>query len=265
MRLICTGITDVGLTRDHNEDNFWLEPDGEALCIVADGMGGHRSGEVASRIAIETIVQHYRDTVIDPDDELAFKSPFSWPFRRKKSSTGNNQEERLVQGLLAANSAIYKSSSENELYKGMGTTIVACYFVDHGVYIAHIGDSRGYRLRNDTLELLTEDHSLANEYVRMGILSPEDLEHFPYKNVITRACGLAAEVEVEVDYEEIQDGDVYLFCSDGLTDCVPDLKIREIMRSIPDLDACAEALVDAANEGGGTDNITVLLAKTLLV
>ncbi|MEL6180219.1 MAG: serine/threonine-protein phosphatase, partial [Myxococcota bacterium] len=134
----------------------------------------------------------------------------------------------------------------------------------HGVYIAHIGDSRGYRLRDGQLEHLTEDHSLANEYVRMGILAPEDIEHFPYKNVITRACGLAADVEVEVNYEEIRDGDIYLFCSDGLTDCVNDLSIREMLLAIPDLDDCAEALVDAANDGGGTDNITVLLAKILL-
>ena len=263
MRLICTGITDVGKARDHNEDNFFLDPNGEPLCIVADGMGGHKSGEVASQIAVETIVEHYKDTVLGPDEEnVSFKSPFSWAFKRSRPE--NFQEERIVQALLKANSSIFNAASNNELYKGMGTTIVSAYFMEHGVYIAHIGDSRGYRLRDGKLEHLTEDHSLANEYVRMGILAPEDIEHFPYKNVITRACGLAADVEVEVNYEEIRDGDIYLFCSDGLTDCVNDASIRELLLAIPDLDDCAEALVDAANDGGGTDNITVLLAKTVL-
>ena len=114
------------------------------------------------------------------------------------------------------------------------------------------------------LELLTEDHSLANEYVRMGILSPEDLEFFPYKNVVTRACGLSEHVEVDSTFEETDDGDTYLLCSDGLTDCVSDEDIRQILLAHEDLDDATAALVDAANAGGGTDNITVILARTLL-
>ena len=226
-------------------------------------MGGHRSGEVASEMACTTIAQYYRDSVADEIDESAFKSPFSSLFKRKKSE--DNEEHRLVQSLLKANRKIYDMANGNELYRGMGTTIVSAYFVEDGVYIAHIGDSRCYRLRDDKLELLTEDHSLANEYVRMGILAPEDIENFPYKNVVTRACGLAADVEVEVNFEDIADSDIFLLCSDGLTDCVTDARIREILlEHSHEIDEASVALVDAANAGGGTDNITVVLAKTVL-
>ncbi len=263
MRLICAGLSDVGVARDHNEDNFWLSEDGEPLCIVADGMGGHRSGEVASQLAVETIVQFYRDTMLGESDDLDFKSPFGGLFRRKKKNE-LSEEQRLVQGLLHANRTIFDASSSNEQFKGMGTTCVSAYFVEDGVYVAHIGDSRCYRYRRGKLELITEDHSLANEYVRMGILQPEDLEHFPYKNVVTRACGLAPEVEVDINFFEIEDGDIYLLCSDGLTDCASNEKIRQILAATPDLDDACERLVEAANNGGGTDNITVILAQTLL-
>lgn len=262
MRLICAGITDVGVARDHNEDDFYLSQGGEPLCVVADGMGGHRSGEVASALAVETIVQYYRDTVIDPEDEAAAVRSRFWPWRKKKPE--NSEERRLVQAILCANKAIYDAAERSEGQKGMGTTVVAAYFVEHGLYIAHIGDSRTYRLRRGKLELLTEDHSLANEYVRMGILSPADLEHFPYKNVVTRACGLAEEVEVESAFETSEDGDIYLLCSDGLTDCVTDDDIHRILMTHDDLDDASAVLVDAANRNGGTDNITVILAQTLL-
>lgn len=262
MRLICTGISDTGMARDHNEDNFYLSTAGDPLVVVADGMGGHRSGEVASELACTTIDRYYRDTILDDIDETAFKSPFSWPFKRKKPE--DNDEQRLVQGLLEANRAIFDQANSDEAYRGMGTTIVAAFFVEDGMYVAHIGDSRCYRFRNGQLELLTEDHSLANEYVRMGILAPEDIENFPYKNVVTRACGLAPEVEVEVNFEEIEDGDVYLLCSDGLTDCVNDHTIEQLLSEYPELDDASVHLVDAANDGGGTDNITVVLAQTIL-
>jgi len=126
---------------------------------------------------------------------------------------------------------------------------------------AHIGDSRCYRLRGDKLEQRTQDHSLANEYVRMGILSAEDVEYFPYKNVITRACGLTDEVEVDVAYEELEAGDVYMFCSDGLSDMIQPPEIRELMMANPELDEMCRALVERANANGGADNITVVLAK----
>jgi serine/threonine protein phosphatase PrpC len=261
MRLICAGLTDVGVSREHNEDFFYLSQEGEPLCVVADGMGGHRSGEVASELAVNTITKYYQETVLDPEEEVAVTSRFSL-FKKKRKK--NVDELRLVQSLLCANKLIFEESERNEKYKGMGTTIVAAYFMENGVYIAHIGDSRCYRLRDQKLELLTEDHSLANEYVRLGILSPEDLEFFPYKNVVTRACGLQDHVEVESSFQEIDDRDVYLLCSDGLTDCVSDKDILRILLENENLNKAALALINAANAGGGTDNITVILAQTLL-
>ncbi len=166
-----------------------------------------------------------------------------------------------MSGIKNANRAVFAAASSNESYRGMGTTIVSGYFTNHGVYLAHIGDSRAYRLRQGKLEQRTEDHSLANEYVRMGILSAEDVEYFPYKNVITRACGLTDEVEVDVHFEELNVGDVFLFCSDGLSDMIPDPEITEIMNAHEDPEEMCRDLVERANSNGGADNITVVLAR----
>ena len=258
MRLICAGLTDVGMSRDHNEDDFYLSPD-EALCIVADGMGGHHAGEVASRMAIEEILTFYRETseMTDPIEIPAL------PFRRKKPRS--REERRLIASMSKANASIHSSSSENEKFKGMGTTLVGAFFIEEGVYLAHVGDSRAYRLRNGELEQLTEDHSLANEYIRMGILKRKDVDNFPYKNVITRAVGLAETVEVETGFHEHADGDIYILCSDGLSDPVTDDMIREIViEEENNLQEACRRLVTTANMNGGPDNITVVLAKTCL-
>jgi PPM family protein phosphatase len=250
IKLVCAGMTDVGQAREHNEDDFYLSEGEEALCIVADGMGGHRSGEVASALAIKAMVEFYRETVVDPALVGELEDEDVTP-----------EQHRLVQAVKTANRAVFAAASSNDGYRGMGTTIVSGFFTDHGVYLAHIGDSRCYRLRGDKLEQRTQDHSLANEYVRMGILSAEDVEYFPYKNVITRACGLTDEVEVDVAYEELEAGDVYMFCSDGLSDMIQPPEIRELMIANPELDEMCRALVERANANGGADNITVVLAK----
>ena len=248
MKLVCAGMTDVGLAREHNEDDFYLSEGKEALCIVADGMGGHRSGEVASSLAIKAMVEFYRESTIEepksPPKDIA------------------PEMHRLSQAVKCANSAVFAAASSNEEYRGMGTTIVSGFFTEKGVYLAHIGDSRAYRLRRERLDQRTEDHSLANEYVRMGILSAEDVEYFPYKNVITRACGLTDEVDVDIHFEELEAGDIYLFCSDGLSDMLNDHEIFELMcEHYASLDKMCRALVERANERGGADNITVVLAK----
>lgn len=253
MKLICAGITDVGNAREHNEDDFYLSDGNEALCVVADGMGGHRSGEVASAMAIKAMVEYYRETMSQEDLEEA-------------SEDGEEPVEliqrRLRQAVQKANEAVYTAASESEMYRGMGTTIVSGFFTDHDVFLANIGDSRAYRLRDGDLEQRTEDHSLANEYMRMGILAAEDMEYFPYKNVITRACGLAANVEVDVHREKLQPGDLFVFCTDGLTDMVADDQLRELLlEEDDDLETLCETLVDTANEQGGDDNITVILAR----
>ncbi len=247
MKLVCAGMTDVGRSREHNEDDFYLSDGDEALCIVADGMGGHRSGEVASALAIKAIVEYYRETSVRDDEAV-------------EPDAMTPEQYRLMRAVKMANGAVFAAASANESYRGMGTTIVSGFFTERGVYLAHIGDSRVYRLREQKLERRTDDHSLANEYVRLGILSPEDVEYFPYKNVITRACGLTEEVEVDCHYEELEPGDIYMFCSDGLSDMVPDVEIREIMSEHKTLDTMCRALVERANSNGGADNITVVLA-----
>lgn len=245
-------MTDVGCTREHNEDDFYLSEGDEALCVVADGMGGHRSGEVASAMAIRVICEYYRETTVDGNgDEVLVQGDHQMRL----------DEYRLVKAVRTANRAVFEAASSSELYRGMGTTIVSGFFTERGVYLAHIGDSRVYRYREGKLEQQTEDHSLANEYVRMGILRAEDVEHFPYKNVITRACGLTDEVEVDVSYRETQPGDLFLFCSDGLSDMVNDREIAAAIAAESDLESLARNLIDRANNNGGADNITVLLAR----
>lgn len=252
MKLVCAGMTDVGTTREHNEDDFYLSEGEEALCVVADGMGGHRSGEVASAMAIKAIVEFYRETTVDGKGDARLNDG---------EDERSLDEYRLVKAIRQANKAVFQAASESELYRGMGTTVVSSYFIEGGVYFAHIGDSRAYRYRNGKLEQQTEDHSLANEYVRMGILKADDVEHFPYKNVITRACGLTDEVEVDVVFTEVEPGDLYLLCSDGLTDMITDSALQEMLKDHSDLEKLAKILVDQANENGGADNITLILAK----
>jgi len=200
MKLVCAGMTDVGSAREHNEDDFYLSEGDEALCVVADGMGGHRSGEVASAMAIKAMVEFYRETSVEENGE---------DLLAEGEREMTLDEYRLVRAIRTANRAVYQAASESELYKGMGTTIVSGFFTEDGVYLAHIGDSRAYRVRDGKLIQQTEDHSLANEYVRMGILSADDVEHFPYKNVITRACGLTDEVEVDIAYKDVEPGDIF--------------------------------------------------------
>ena len=170
----------------------------------------------------------------------------------------------MIAAITRANSEINKASLENPKYSGMGTTCVGAYFVEEGVIIAHVGDSRCYRLRDGELRQMTEDHSLANEYIRSKILKPEELASFPYKNVITRAVGLSDCVEVETNFFEHEDGDIYLLCSDGLSDPVHEDQMREIlMKYADDLPRACRELIIAANTNGGPDNVTALLAKTV--
>jgi len=254
-------LTDPGLLRESNEDNFFIS-DTEALCLVADGMGGHRSGEVASGLAVRTVSDYYAESLLTEEDEAAIRSRLlGWPFKRRKPE--HSEERRLVQSVLLANKNIFEHSVENDECRGMGTTVVGAFFLESGAYLVHVGDSRCYRYRDGALTQLTLDHSLANEYIQMGILRPEEIEHFPYRNVITRACGLNDTVEPEIHFETLADGDIYLFCSDGLTDPVTDAELEALLAERNgDLDDCCRALVDAANAGGGPDNITVVLAQT---
>lgn len=256
MRLSHSGTSDVGRKRTHNEDAYLLLPE-ENLYCVADGMGGHASGEVASRIAVEEMAEFFRMT--GRDDEA------TWPY--KLDPARSYDDNRLLNGVKLANLRIFERAATDERLRGMGTTIVAASFPKDGrtLLVGHVGDSRAYLFRKGALRQLTEDHSLLNDYRKSRALTPEEIEAFPHKNVIVRALGMKDSVEVDLVQEELEDGDVLLLCSDGLSGMVPDARMAEVLHAkVGDLRQASQALVDAANEAGGGDNITCVLVQAKL-
>lgn len=249
-RVLVAGDTNVGMKRTHNEDSFELIED-ERLYIVADGMGGHASGEVASKMAIDTLREFFKATSADPEA--------TWPYKMDKSR--GYEENRLITGIKLANLRIHESASREPKLRGMGTTIVGILVIDEGVLIAHVGDSRVYRVRNGQLEQLTEDHSLLNDYIKMKRLTEEEIANFPHKNVIVRALGMKDTVKVDTRLDHPQPGDVYLLCSDGLCGPVTDPEIQELTTSTNDLKQGVQRLIDRANANGGPDNVSVVMVK----
>ena len=239
------------MKRSHNEDNLAILSE-ENLYMVADGMGGHASGEVASQMAVETVAEFFAETAKDED--------ITWPYKMEKGR--KYEENRLAAGIKLANLRIYETAAQNSAQRGMGTTIVALAFSGDSAFLGHVGDSRIYRLRGDELEQVTEDHSLLNDYIKMKDLTEQEIENFPHKNVIVRALGMKETVQVDVAHEEPEVGDLYLLCSDGLNGMVTDDIIRkEMVEHRDDLEACCNALIQAANDGGGNDNVTVVLVE----
>lgn len=235
-RLEHAGRTDVGLQRTHNEDAILLEPEQRAF-VICDGMGGHASGAVASQVAVSTISEKLR--AAPPADG----------------------SEPMVSAILAANEAVFTRSQNDPQCHGMGTTVVGVRFADETVHVCHIGDSRIYLLRNGALQQLTRDHSLVNLYAdhpeMIGKLGPA------HSNIIVRAVGLHADVEVEHNIIEMEPDDVYLLCSDGLVDMADDWMVREMLTSGDDLATTADNLIRAANAHGGADNVSVILVRAL--
>jgi protein phosphatase len=251
MKLSSAGRTHVGMKRAHNEDSLRLFRE-ENLFIVADGMGGHASGEVASQMSVETLAEFFRAT--SEDDEI------TWPYKMDKGR--KYEENRVITGVKLSNRRIFEAAVRDARLKGMGTTIVVTFFVNDTCHIGHVGDSRVYRLRGDKLTQITEDHSLLNDYIKMRQLTPEEIEAFPHKNVIVRALGMKDTVQVDVMSEKPEDGDTYLLCSDGLNGMITDDEMTEILLGEgDDLDEKCERLIDAGNKAGGTDNITVILVR----
>ena len=250
MRVRFSGDTHVGMKRKHNEDRFGL-PDEERLVIVADGMGGHASGEVASQMAVETVIAYFKSTMDDTE--------VTWPFKLDRGT--RYEMNRMSVAVKLANQRIHETAARSEELHGMGTTIVAGLFLDDRVVLAHVGDSRAYRLRHGDLMQLTEDHSLLNDYLKMSRVREEEKANFQQKNVIVRALGMKESVQVDLQTDIPQMDDIYLFCSDGLTGMVPDPQMAEILQSSNDLDGLCDRLIAAANAGGGQDNITVVLAR----
>ncbi len=250
MRVRFAGETNVGMKRTHNEDYLYL-PEEERLLLVADGMGGHASGDVASQLAIETIVSFFRATAEEPD--------ITWPFA--VDGNGRRGENRLVTSVKLANLKIFEMAQKKSQLHGMGTTLVACLFSDSDLTIGHVGDSRVYLLNDAGIIQLTEDHSLLNDYIKMKRISPDEVDRFPHKNVIVRALGMKDSVAVDILRRDAIIGDTFLLCSDGLNGMIEDDEMLRIFRSAPNLDECCSKLIKAANDNGGTDNITVAMAR----
>lgn len=251
IRAVGAGLTDVGLQREHNEDSYAVVSDHD-LFVVADGMGGHQAGDVASKIATQTLREFF---------ESAASEEVTWPFSFDPSLS--EEENRLVTSIRLANRNICELGNSSSDHQGMGTTIVAALFSPRRarIYIAHVGDSRAYRVRKGNIEQVTRDHSLVNDYLAaMPDMSDEQRSELP-KNVITRALGMQEQVAIDVGAFDAQPGDIYLLCSDGLSGMVDDEELCRIITSAPDLDRACRQLINTANEHGGEDNITAVALR----
>ena len=245
------GLTHVGRQRQHNEDSFRVE-DHARLFMVADGMGGHAAGEIASRIAVESITEFITQTKEDDG---------TWPhaYDEQFSRTTN----RLMAAVRLANTRVLEAMRKDARLRGMGTTVVACMADEVKMSVAHVGDSRAYMIRDGQLSRITNDHSWVFEQVQAGMLTEAEAEKHPLRNVITRALGGALQVTPDASEIEAKAGDVFLLCSDGLTGMVPESEIlRVVTSSSGDLEKACRQLIDAANERGGLDNVTAVLVET---
>lgn len=234
------GLSDVGLVREHNED-VWASFPGIGLFVLADGMGGHAAGEVAARSAVdllhELVIQWNPPTTLNREEATSFF--------------------RVAFGTI--NDLILKRGQNSDALKGMGTTLNALYFLNHEAVISHVGDSRVYLLRQEKLKQLTEDHSLVSELLALGAMQPEDAKTFPYKHILTRAMGTHPSVEPTICSIPVKPNDLFLLCSDGLTNYVTDNEIAFILQENNELSQKGRRLIELSNKHGGGDNITLIL------
>jgi PPM family protein phosphatase len=238
--------THPGMVRSHNEDS--LAADAEiGLAVLADGMGGYNAGEVASGIAVETIRSEMRKSLAE---------------KRQDALNGQDAERLITEHSRRANATIYQASQSQPQYSGMGTTLVVALWHNNKMSVGHIGDSRLYRLRAGSLEQVTRDHSLLQEQIDSGMITREQARHSQNKNLVTRAVGIDPEVDTEVHTYPVQTGDVYVLCSDGLNDMVPDEDIERTLCTLQaNLPLAAQQLVQQANDNGGRDNVSVILVR----
>lgn len=254
MKFKVFGMTDVGIKRNKNEDSFGIDHN-LGLFVVADGMGGHAAGEVASKMAIDVIMDYIQRTV-------ATDEPYLTGFNNRFSRTGN----RLSSAVILANQLISDTATNSEEWQGMGTTLVAAWMPDPDspvLSIAHVGDSRAYRLRFGELTQLTTDHSLVEEQIQNGLISREEAYTSSFRNMITRALGFRERVNIDIIETEMEPGDKLLLCSDGLNGMLTDEQIQIILKLTSGLEDTCEQLISAANARGGKDNITVIIASFL--
>lgn len=228
-------ITDIGRVRPINEDSYYLPQPGERFCAVADGMGGHNAGEVASALAVRVFSQNMRE--IDPITALALET-----------------------AVTRANEAVYYASLENAGMSGMGTTFSALAAQGDTAYMAHVGDTRIYLVRRGAIMQVTTDHTLVEEMVQKGLITPREARIHPKRNIITRALGTEPDVQIDIMQMALRPGDVFFLCSDGMTNFVDEKQILDIALGEGDWQAKLERLLSIALENGGADNITALFA-----
>jgi PPM family protein phosphatase len=244
------GLTDVGRKRNHNEDSFLVDEELQ-LYVVADGMGGHAGGGTASRIAVETIDRELRKIRDGKENPFKVQSPLQ----------DSLLPEALRSSVERACLSIFHAAQEDSRLAGMGTTVISLLVHDDHALFAHVGDSRAYLVRGELIQQVSEDHSLVNEQIKAGMITPEEAKHSRYKNIITRSVGFEEEVQVDVMGLVTEPGDTFILCSDGLANLVEDKEILEIVHRTK-LDELPKTLVTMANERGGDDNITVICVQT---
>ncbi len=249
-KITIMGLTDTGRVREKNEDAIGFDS-ALGLVVLADGMGGHRGGEIASSMTVDTVIgelqQHLPEIETGSIDD----------------ASGFSMESICIQdAVVAANELVYKTAEANPEHKGMGTTIVVLQFYNNSFSLAHIGDSRCYRLRNDKFEQITKDHSLLQELIDRGFYTPEEARNSMNKNLVTRALGIDPIVMPDIQEDIVLKNDIYLLCSDGLTDLVEDKDIYLTIKQFSaNLEEAAKQLITKANQNGGKDNISVMLCR----
>src|SRR6516164_4733383 len=251
-KLLCVGQSDTGKVREHNEDTIAVDPE-IGLLVLADGMGGYNAGEVASGIAVKTIVNLVRESVERED------------MRVHDGGSGMSRPAIILRDAIhRANKIIYQTARTQPQCEGMGTTVVSALLFDNKIAIAHVGDSRLYRLRSDKFEQVTMDHSLLQELVDRGFYSAEEAQRAANKNYVTGALGVEPNVEVEIQEVPASKGEVFMLCSDGLSDMVEDEDIHLTINTFSaNLDTVAKQLIQLANDNGGRDNVSVVMAHIL--
>lgn len=249
IKLKYAGKSDVGLWREQNEDNFYISPE-HSFCVLADGMGGHQAGEIASRMAVDIISAEFVDGIAS----LSTDSPKVEPAFVKSA----------LDAVKKANRNIFEKGESNPNYRQMGTTVLFLALYREEVVMAHVGDSRIYLIRQGAIEQLTEDHSFIYEQLKANLITPEEAKNSYFRSMVTRALGVRGDVKVDLGIRKVEEGDLFLLCSDGLSDFSEDDEILQtVLCHRENLTDAAQALVDLSNGKGGKDNITVVLAEAV--
>ena len=242
--MITVGVkSDVGIKRDNNQDSFYISENNNILIyLVADGMGGHKAGKLASTMARDIIQRNFNEEEIDLDNEA-------------------NILKKIKMSIEEANTKIYLKSIEDEEFKGMGTTVTMAYIFENKIYLGHVGDSRAYLIKRDEIIQITEDHSYVNQLLKSGSITKKEAKSHPKRNMITRAVGSSSIIEIDLIVKEWDQEDILILSSDGLTNMVKDYKILKAFKDEDNIQKSCDKLVHIANKNGGIDNITVIAIK----